>query len=72
MVHYGIELPDRQLACAPLDSPEGRAYLGAMAAAANFAWANRQTISHAVRCAFERVLGLDARTMGLDRLGREP
>jgi tRNA-splicing ligase RtcB (3'-phosphate/5'-hydroxy nucleic acid ligase) len=66
MGRYGIEVPDRQLACAPLDSPEGRAYLGAMAGAANFAWANRQTISHAVRRAFERVLGLGARTMGLD------
>ena len=66
MGRYGIEVPDRQLACAPLDSPEGRAYLGAMAAAANFAWANRQTIGHAVRCAFERVLGRDARSLGLD------
>jgi tRNA-splicing ligase RtcB len=65
MGRLGIEVPDRQLACAPLDSPEGRAYLGAMAAAANFAWANRQTISHAVRRAFERVLGLDARSMGM-------
>src|ERR671936_3142148 len=42
MRRYGIELPDRQLACAPASSPEGRAYLAAMAAAANFAWANRQ------------------------------
>jgi tRNA-splicing ligase RtcB len=66
MGRYGIEVPDRQLACAPLDSPEGRAYLGAMAGAANFAWANRQTISHAVRGAFERVLGRDARDLGLD------
>jgi len=66
MRRYGIEVPDRQLACAPIDSPEGRAYLGAMAAAANFAWANRQTISHAVRRVFERVLGRDARSMGLD------
>ena len=66
MGRYGIEVPDRQLACAPLDSPEGRAYLGAMAAAANFAWANRQTIGHAVRGAFERVLGRHARELGLD------
>ena len=57
MVRYGIELPDRQLACAPASSPEGRAYLGAMAAAANFAFANRQAIAHAVRGAIERVLG---------------
>ncbi len=56
---YGIELPDRQLACAPQWSPEGRAYLGAMAAAANFAWANRQAIAHAVREAVARVLGRD-------------
>ncbi|MBD0291344.1 MAG: RtcB family protein [Thermoleophilia bacterium] len=57
---YGIELPDRQLACAPIASPEGRAYLGAMAAAANFAWANRHAIGHAVREAVRRVLGGDA------------
>ena len=57
MRRYGIELPDRQLACAPASSPEGRAYLGAMAAAANFAWANRQAIADAVRGAVERVLG---------------
>src|SRR5581483_1350162 len=43
---YGIELPDRQLACAPASSPEGRAYLGAMAAAANFAFANRHALAH--------------------------
>jgi tRNA-splicing ligase RtcB len=46
---YGIALPDRQLACAPVSSPEGDAYLGAMACAANFAWANRQTMAHRVR-----------------------
>jgi tRNA-splicing ligase RtcB (3'-phosphate/5'-hydroxy nucleic acid ligase) len=57
---YGIELPDRQLACAPLSSPEGQAYLGAMAAAANFAWANRHAIAHAVREAIARVLGRGA------------
>ena len=54
---YGIELPDRQLACAPLSSPEGRAYLGAMAAAANFAWANRHALAHGVRGAIARVIG---------------
>ena len=43
---YGITLPDRQLACAPIDSPEGRNYLAAMAAAANFAFANRQVMAH--------------------------
>jgi tRNA-splicing ligase RtcB len=46
---YGIELPDRQLACAPIRSDEGRAYLGAMAAAANFAFANRQVMAHWIR-----------------------
>jgi tRNA-splicing ligase RtcB len=57
MRRYGIELPDRQLACAPASSPEGRAYLAAMAAAANFAWANRQAIADAVRGAVGRILG---------------
>jgi tRNA-splicing ligase RtcB len=57
MRRYGIDLPDRQLACAPASSPEGSAYLAAMAAAANFAWANRQVIADAVRSAVDRVLG---------------
>ena len=57
MRRHGIELPDRQLACAPASSPEGSAYLAAMAAAANFAWANRQSIADAVRGAIARVLG---------------
>lgn len=55
---YGIALPDRQLACAPIDSPEGRAYVGAMAAAANYAWANRQVITHQVRQLFGQRFGL--------------
>ena len=54
---YGIVLPDRQLACAPQSSPEGRAYLAAMAAAANFAWANRHAMAHEVREAVRRILG---------------
>jgi tRNA-splicing ligase RtcB len=63
MRRYGIELPDRQLACAPASSPEGTDYLAAMAAAANFAWANRQAIANAVRTAVEHVLGAElART----------
>ena len=62
---FGIELPDRQLACAPLDSPEARAYLGAMIAAANFAWANRQVIADAVRGAFSGVFGRPADSLGL-------
>jgi tRNA-splicing ligase RtcB len=57
---YGIVLPDRQLACAPASSPEGRAYLAAMAAAANFAFANRHAVAHAVRTAIGRILGPDA------------
>jgi tRNA-splicing ligase RtcB (3'-phosphate/5'-hydroxy nucleic acid ligase) len=56
---HGIELPDRQLACAPISSDEGQRYLGAMAAAANFAWANRHAIAHAVREAIREVLGED-------------
>ena len=54
---YGISLPDRQLACAPASSPEGQTYLAAMAAAANFAFANRQAIAHNVRSAIARILG---------------
>ncbi|HZE04973.1 MAG TPA: RtcB family protein [Solirubrobacteraceae bacterium] len=54
---HGIRLPDRQLACAPLDSAEGRSYLAAMAAAANFAWANRAVLAHRVRQAIARTLG---------------
>jgi tRNA-splicing ligase RtcB (3'-phosphate/5'-hydroxy nucleic acid ligase) len=54
---YGIHLSDRQLACAPMSSPEGREYLAAMAGAANFAWANRATLAHRVRQAIARVLG---------------
>jgi tRNA-splicing ligase RtcB len=54
---YGITLPDRQLSCAPASSPEGRAYLAAMAAAANFAWANRHALAHAIRQAVRTVLG---------------
>jgi len=58
---YKIELPDKQLACAPISSKEGQDYLGAMTAAANFAFCNRQLIAHWTRQAFERVLGRDAR-----------
>ena len=56
---YGIELPDRQLSCAPASSPEGQAYLAAMAASANFAWANRQEIANRTRASVARVLGDD-------------
>jgi tRNA-splicing ligase RtcB len=54
---YGIELPDRELVCAPMDTPEGQAYLGAMRAAANFAFANRQLLAHSTRRAFEQAFG---------------
>ena len=57
LARHGIELPDRQLSCAPASSEEGRAYLAAMAAAANFAWANRHAMAHGVRQAVVRVLG---------------
>ncbi|NPV49480.1 MAG: RtcB family protein [Armatimonadetes bacterium] len=62
---YGISLPDRQLACAPVNSPEGQRYLSAMAAAANYAWANRQVIMHFVREAMESVLGQGWQKLGL-------
>jgi tRNA-splicing ligase RtcB len=57
MPRYGIVLPDRELACAPFSSPEGQDYFGAMCAAANFAFCNRQAITHAVREVFHRALG---------------
>ncbi len=54
---YGIKLSDRQLACAPVESPEGKRYSSAMSAAANYAWANRQAITHWIRESFENVFG---------------
>jgi tRNA-splicing ligase RtcB len=63
---YGIELPDRQLCCAPLSSPEGRQYLAAMSGAANFAFANRQMITHWVRESFEQVFQMGPRDLGLE------
>ncbi len=62
---YRIELPDRQLACAPAESEEGRSYAAAMAAAANFAWANRQVIMHFAQRAFERALEIGPRELGM-------
>lgn len=62
---YGIEIPDRQLACAPIDSSEGRTYFEQMACAANYAWANRQCIMHWVREAFEQVLNKKAEDLGM-------
>jgi tRNA-splicing ligase RtcB (3'-phosphate/5'-hydroxy nucleic acid ligase) len=62
---YGIELPDRQLVCAPVHSPEGQRYLGAMRAAANFAWANRQIMTHLAREVFSDVFGRPAERLGM-------
>jgi tRNA-splicing ligase RtcB (3'-phosphate/5'-hydroxy nucleic acid ligase) len=61
MKKYHISLPDRQLACVPTQSPEGQSYLRAMRAAANFAWANRQAMTHFLRGAFRKVFGKDIR-----------
>jgi tRNA-splicing ligase RtcB len=65
---YGIDLPDRQLACAPADSPEGKRYIGAMRAAANFAWCNRQLLMHQAREAFEEVFGMMWQEMQMNLL----
>jgi tRNA-splicing ligase RtcB len=59
MVRHGITLPDRELACAPFESPEGKKYFGAMCAAANFAFSNRQAITYAARQVFRRVFRED-------------
>ncbi len=65
---YGISLPDRQLACAPVSSPEGKDYLAAMACAANYAWTNRQCIAHWVRESFIKVLGKSRQELGLEQV----
>ena len=62
---YGFSLPDRQLACAPLDSIEGKAYFAGMAAAANYAWANRQIITQIVRDLFVKHFGISYEEMPL-------
>ncbi len=63
---YGIELPDRQLLCAPVESPEGEAYLGAMRSAANYAWANRQLLMWQMREAFAQFFGQEWESLGLN------
>lgn len=68
ITRYGISLPDRQLACAPIQSPEGQDYLTAMACAANYAWANRQCITHWIRESFVKVLGKSIREIGLEQV----
>jgi len=65
MPQYRIELPDRELACLPFQSPEGKQYFAAMACAANFAWANRQMITHFVRKAWKSAVGEDASSLTL-------
>jgi tRNA-splicing ligase RtcB len=69
MIHclqkYNINVPDRQLACAPVNSPEGKAYLGAMKCAANYAWANRQCLMYLTRKVFEKVFALSWQKMGM-------
>ncbi|MCJ7426739.1 MAG: RtcB family protein [Dehalococcoidales bacterium] len=65
---YGINLPDRQLACAPVDSPEGKDYLAAMASAANYAWTNRQFILHWTRESFARVFGKSQAELGMRQI----
>jgi tRNA-splicing ligase RtcB len=65
---YGINLPDRQLACAPIESPEGQAYLAAMACAANYAWANRQCIAHWVRESFSKVFSRSPEKLGMKQV----
>lgn len=63
---YGIELPDRQLVCAPVDSPEGQHYLGAMRAAANFAWCNRQLLMWQTRKVFQHVFEKRWEALGMN------
>jgi len=65
MSRYGITLPDRQLACVPVRSPEGDEYLRAMAASANFAWANRHVLAHAARLAFAEAFGISSEETGM-------
>jgi len=64
MPKYNITLPDRQLACTPIKSPEGQDYLAAMAAAANYAWANRQVIMSQAEKAFMKALGVSPKELG--------
>jgi tRNA-splicing ligase RtcB (3'-phosphate/5'-hydroxy nucleic acid ligase) len=65
LAKYNINVPDRQLACAPVDSKEGRAYLAAMKCAANYAWANRQCLMYLARNVFEKVFNKSWSSLGL-------
>jgi tRNA-splicing ligase RtcB len=62
---YGFQLADRQLACAPIDSEEAKAYLGAMRAAANYAWVNRQCLTHWTREVFQKIFKKSSRHLGM-------
>lgn len=70
MIHcltkYNINVPDRQLACAPVNSPEAQSYIAAMRCAANYAWANRQCLMYLTRKAFEKVFKRSWQNMGMD------
>ncbi len=66
LANDGVTLVDRQLSCAPIVSDDGQRYLGAMAAGANFAWANRQVITHGIRRAFAATFGRPAEELGLE------
>ena len=63
---YSIEIPDRQLVCAPVKSPEGQQYIASMACAANYAWANRQCIMHWTREVFAEFMGMSESELGLE------
>ena len=65
MAKYGLTVPDRQLACVPIESEEGQAYLGAMRCAANYAWTNRQLLMHLARQSFERVFQRSWQDLGM-------
>ncbi|HAW49689.1 TPA: RNA-splicing ligase RtcB [bacterium] len=63
---YKIALPDKQLCCAPVESKEGKTYIGAMASAANYAWANRQCLMYLTRQAFSKFFGHSAKELGME------
>jgi len=65
---YGIQLPDRQLACAPIESMEGKDYLSSMACAANYAWCNRQCIAHWVRESFSKTFNKSSEKLGMEQV----
>uniref|UniRef100_A0A7C4YGR2 tRNA-splicing ligase RtcB n=1 Tax=candidate division WOR-3 bacterium TaxID=2052148 RepID=A0A7C4YGR2_UNCW3 len=66
MRKYGISVPDRELACVPIKSEEGKRYFASMASAANFAWANRQMIMHWIRESFQEVFKKSPESMGME------